>query len=177
MKATRLYHWVMAASVAALLPVTAQTSTGHTGGGFGGRGFSSHGSHFGSFHSFGGHHFFHDHFFRDHRRFFVGFDFVGFGFPYWWYPDYYYYGYYGSADDAADDSQAYDYRYWYSVATKVQTELSRLGYYHGPIDGVIGFSSQKAIKAFQQAEGQPATGLINPALLKALKLPAVPRTA
>jgi hypothetical protein len=96
MKTTRLYHWVMAASVAALLPVTAQAA-GHSGGGFGGHGFSHH---FGSFHGFGDHHhFFHDDFFRDHRRFFVGFDFVGFGFPYWWYPDYYYYGYYGSPDD------------------------------------------------------------------------------
>jgi murein L,D-transpeptidase YcbB/YkuD len=77
----------------------------------------------------------------------------------------------------ADDSQAYDYRYWYGVSTRVQTELSRLGYYHGPIDGVISLRSQEAIKAFQQAEGQPATGLINPALLKALRLPAVPRMA
>jgi hypothetical protein len=175
MKTTGLYHWVIAASVAVLLPVTAQASAGHSGGGFGGHGFSHH---FGSFHGFGDHHhFFHDDFFRDHRRFFVGFDFVGFGFPYWWYPDYYYYGYYGSPDDAADDSQAYDYRYWSGVATRVQTELSRLGYYHGPIDGVISLRSQEAIKAFQQAEGQPATGLINPALLKALKLPAVPQTA
>lgn len=178
MKTTRLYRWVTAASVAAaLLPVTAQAWTGH-GGGFGGRGFSSH--HFGSFHGFAGHHFFHDRFFRDHRRFFVGFDFVGFGFPYWWYPDYYYYGYYGYGDDGANESsesQVYDYRYWSGVATRVQTELSSLGYYHGPIDGVIGLSSQKAIKAFQQAEGQPATGLINPALLKALRLPAVPRMA
>jgi hypothetical protein len=61
MKTTGLYHWVIAASVAALLPVTAQASSGHSGGGFGGHGFSHH---FGSFHGFGDHHhFFHDDFF------------------------------------------------------------------------------------------------------------------
>ena len=187
MKRTRLHYLVMAAlSAAALLPVSAQAWGGH-GGGFGGHGggfgghaggFSGHGSsHFGSFHGFANHHFFHDDFFRFHRRFFVGFDFVGFGFPYWWYPDYYYYGYYGYPYTDSDDSQAYDYRYWYGLGTAVQTKLTQLGYYRGPIDGVIGASTQKSIKAFQQAQGQQATGLINPALLKALKLPAVPHMA
>jgi N-acetylmuramoyl-L-alanine amidase len=79
--------------------------------------------------------------------------------------------------DDYDDSQAYDYRYWYGLGTAVQTKLTQLGYYHGPIDGVVGPGTQKSIKSFQQAEGQPATGLINPGLLKALKLPAVPHTA
>jgi Putative peptidoglycan binding domain len=113
--------------------------------------------------------------FRDHRRFFVGFDFGGFGFPDWWYPDYYYYGYYGYPyDDASyDNAPVYDYRYWYGLASAVQTDLARRGYYHGPIDGVIGFGSREAIRAFQEAQGLPATGLIDPALLKALNLPAV----
>jgi Putative peptidoglycan binding domain len=185
MKTTRLHYLVMAALfAAALLPVSTQAFSGH-GGGFGGRGgfgghnggFAGRGSHFGSFHGFANRHFFHDDFFRFHRRFFVGFDFAGFGFPYWWYPDYYNYGYYGYPYDDSDDSQAYDYRYWYGLGTAVQTKLTQLGYYHGPIDGVIGPGTQKSIKSFQQAEGQPVTGLINPGLLKALKLPAVPHTA
>jgi hypothetical protein len=114
--------------------------------------------------------------FRDHRRFFVGFDFVGFGFPYWWYPDYYYYGDYGYPyeDGSYDNAPVYDYRYWYGLASAVQTNLARRGYYHGPIDGVIGFASREAIRTFQEVRGLPATGLIDPALLKALKLPAVP---
>ena len=86
---------------------------------------------------------------------------------------YYYYGYYGYPD--SDASQLYDYRYWYGLGTAVQTKLTQLGYYRGPIDGVVGPQTQQSIKAFQQAKGQPMTGLINPALLKALKLPAVPR--
>jgi peptidoglycan hydrolase-like protein with peptidoglycan-binding domain len=64
-----------------------------------------------------------------------------------------------------------DYRYWYGLGTAVQKELARRGYYHGP----IGLGSREAIRAFQEAQGLPATGLIDPALLKALKLPAVPR--
>jgi Putative peptidoglycan binding domain len=172
MKTKRFSYWIIAAA-AGLLPISAQArGTGHGFGGFGGRGF---GHHFGSFH--GDHHFFHDNFFRDHRRFFVGFDFIGFGFPDWWYPDYYYYGYYGYPYSDSDDSQVYDYRYWYDLATAVQTKLTELGYYRGPIDGVIGAQSQESIKAFQKAKGQAANGLINPDLLKALKLPALPRTA
>jgi hypothetical protein len=168
MKTTRLHYLVMAAlSAAALLPLSAKAWGGHSGG------FGGHGSHFGSYHGFGNHHFFHDDFFRFHRRFFVGFDFVGFGFPYWWYPDYYYYGYY----PYADDSQLYDYHYWAALATAVQTKLTQLGYYRGPVDGVIGLQTQESIRAFQRAEGQPVTGLINPALLNTLKLPAVPRMA
>jgi Putative peptidoglycan binding domain len=119
----------------------------------------------------------HDQFFRDHRRFFVGFDFVGFGFPDWWYPDYYYCGYYGYPYNYAsyDYSLVYDYRYWYGLATAVQTELARRGYYHGSIDGMIGFGSREAIRTFQKTQELSATGLIDPALLKALKLPAVPQ--
>ena len=117
--------------------------------------------------------------FASTARFFVGFDFVGFGFRYWWYPDYYYYGYYGYPYDhvSYDYSPVYDYRYWYGLATAVQTELARRGYYHGPIDGVIGFGSREAIRSFREAEGLPVTGLIDPRFLRALKLPAVPRVA
>jgi hypothetical protein len=136
-------------------------------------------------HRFAGHRFgdrrFFDHdrddfFFRHHRNFFFAFDFVSFGFPYWWYPYPYYYGYpydYGPYDY----SPVYDYRYWYGLATAVQTKLAERGYYHGPIDGLMGSGSREAIQAFQQAQGLPVTGRIDPALLKALKLPAVPRVA
>jgi Putative peptidoglycan binding domain len=174
---------------------------GGTHGSSSGHGSSGHGSshQFGSRHDVGDHRdgddhrdvrdhrdhrfadrrFFHrdrdDHFFHHHNRFFFGFDFVAFGFPYWWYPDYYY----GYPYDYAsyDYSPVYDYRYWYGLASAVQTELARRGYYHGPIDGLMGSGSREAIRAFQQAQGLPVTGVIDPALLKALKLPAVPRVA
>jgi hypothetical protein len=183
MKTTPLFHWLIAAALAASWPVTARALYGHGRGGFAGGGpHDSFQQRFnppvGSRHNLAGRRFVvHDPFFRDHRRFFVGFDFVAFGFPYWWYPDYYYYGYYGYPYDypSYDHSPVYDYRYWYGLATTVQTELARRGYYHGPVDGVIGPGSRQAIRAFQEAHGLPVTGLVDPPLLKALKLPAVPR--
>jgi hypothetical protein len=90
-----------------------------------------------------------------------------FGLPYWWYADY---GY--RYDDAYHDSgPAYDGRYWQDLATKVQSELARRGYYHGQINGVIDSSSRQAIRAFQKAQGLPETGLIDPGVLRSLKLP------
>jgi len=117
-----------------------------------------------------------DHFFHHRNRFFFGFDFAAFGFPDWWYPWSPYYGY--SDDyDYSDYSPVYDYRYWSGLATAVQTQLAARGYYHGPIDGVIGPESRQAIQAFQKSSRLPETGLIDPSLLKALNLPAVPRVA
>ncbi len=189
MKTSTLFPWVIAAAFATAMPGTLGAMSGHGSGGSAGGG--SHGSfghgfsHQNGFrrdfgdHRFADRRFFHhdrdDHFFRHHDRFFFGFDFVAFGFPYWWYPDYYY----GYPYDYAsyDNSPVYDYRYWYGLAAVVQTELARRGYYHGPIDGLMGSGSREAIRAFQQAQGLPVTGVVNPALLKALKLPAVPRVA
>ena len=54
---------------------------------------------------------------------------------------------------------------------KVQWALSRRGYYHGPIDGVIGPDGSRAIQRSKQAQGLPATGRIDPNVLSALKLP------
>jgi hypothetical protein len=179
MKTTLPLPWLMAAALGAFLPITAPAMSGHGTGGFAGAG--PHGSfQQGYGHQFGVRHNFHSRPFANHnrffhhpRRFFFGFDFVAFGFPYWWYPDYYY----GYPYDYAsyDNSPIYDYRYWYGLSAAVQTELARRGYYHGPIDGVIGSGSSEAIRSFQAAAGLPVTGLIDPKLLKALKLPAVPR--
>jgi hypothetical protein len=106
-------------------------------------------------------------FFTITNRFFFGFDFVAFGFPYWWYPDYYY----GYPYDYAsyDYSPVYDYRYWYGLVTAVQTELARRGYYHGPIDGLMGSDSREAIRAFQRAQGLPVTRVIDPVLPKSFE--------
>ena len=90
-----------------------------------------------------------------------------FGSPYWWYNGYWYdYAYY-------DSGPAHDFRYWQDLATRVQSELARRGYYHGQINGVIGSSSRQAIRAFQKAQRLPETGLIDAGVLRSLKL-AVP---
>ena len=117
---------------------------------------------------------------RRHHRFFNDFDFVAFGFPGWWYPDYGYADYGDSDEDAYNDSDdsapAYGDQYWQDLAMKVQSALSQRGYYHGPIDGVIGPDGIRAIQAFQEAQGWPATGRIDPNVLRALKLP-IPQVA
>jgi Putative peptidoglycan binding domain len=98
---------------------------------------------------------------RDHRYFHGRHHF---GFPYWWYFGYRY-------DYAYDDSESgYDARYWQDLATKVQSELARRGYYQGQINGVIDSTSRQAIRAFQKAQGLPETGLIDPGVLRSLKL-------
>lgn len=48
----------------------------------------------------------------------------------------------------------------------LQTELSRQGYSTGGIDGMIGPNSRHAIRAWQHANGVPADGYVNQALLK-----------
>ena len=109
---------------------------------------------------------------RHHRHFFSDFDFVAFGFPDWWYPDYGYVDDGYSDQDAYDDSgSAYGDQYWQDLAMKVQWALSQRGYYHGPIDGVISPDGMRAIRAFQEAQELPATGRIDPNVLRALKLP------
>ncbi len=53
--------------------------------------------------------------------------------------------------------------------TQVQQELKRLGLYFGPIDGVAGRKTKKAIYTFEQASGFPATGTITPDLIPNLQ--------
>jgi hypothetical protein len=109
---------------------------------------------------------------RHHRHFLNDFDLVAFGFPYWWYPDYGYVDDGYSDEDAYNDSApVYGDQYWQDLAMKVQWALSLRGYYHGPIDGVIGPDGSRAIRAFQETQGLPATGRIDPNVLSALKLP------
>src|SRR5258706_9870132 len=163
---------------------------GHGGGGgghgrgFGGGGghFAGGGTHFGG-HSFAGHgfaehqgaHFAHgDHFRdRDHFRhdgdFFFG-DSFGYGDPYSY--DYPYYGYYDYNDGDYSDGQYSQAEVMPSQETivAVQKELAKLGYYHGPIDGLIGPQTERAISWFQSVDKLSVTGRIDDPTLKALQI-------
>ena len=142
---------------------------GGGGGGFGGGHFGGGGGHFGGLgghfagpagHSFAGHSFagrgFAEqegaHFARHGDHFRHEGDFF-FGDPSLYGYDYPYYGYY-------DDNSG--------IVLAVQQELTQLGYYHGPVDGVIAAQTEAAIRWFQSVDKLPVTGQIDYRTLKAL---------
>jgi hypothetical protein len=111
-----------------------------------------------------------------HHNFFVAFDFAAFGFwPGWWGPGWWGWdgwspddGYYPYNDDQPSSGSQYGAGYWNNLAVSVQTKLAGQGYYHGQVDGVIGSGSIEAIRRYQADHGLPATGKIDPKLLKTL---------
>ena len=111
---------------------------------------------------------------------------VGFdpSWPYWWdypygyydysYPYSYYYepDYYdsGSNDDQYYDQQSYTAGLSDSVVAKVQQELAREGYYHGPIDGVLGDATEAALARYQEDHGLSVAGIVTSGTLQAMGL-------
>ena len=55
-----------------------------------------------------------------------------------------------------------------SAVTTIQTKLKRWGYFDGPVDGIYGSKTTKAVRSFQQKNGLTADGVAGPATLKAL---------
>lgn len=53
--------------------------------------------------------------------------------------------------------------------TELQKKLISLGYDPGPVDGKVGPTTKKAIRAFQKKAGKPADGYANYALLQAVR--------
>ena len=52
----------------------------------------------------------------------------------------------------------------------VQKELTKLGYYHGQIDGIVGPETRKAISWFQSVDKLSVSGRIDDPTLKALQI-------
>jgi hypothetical protein len=129
----------------------------------GGHHSSAHrsGSHHSSGHHRSGHHRHNRH---HHHRGYFGF----YGSPFYTS----YLGYYGAYQPYYYGSRLYrGPRYSDgSINIAVQSELARRGYYRGPIDGVIGQGTRRAIRAFQYDEGLPASGWIDGRLLSELRL-------
>ena len=105
---------------------------------------------------------------RNHYTRFVLF---GGGYYYWnsgfWYPAYGYDPYFNSY---AYDAPIYGYNDLppEQVMANVQAELSRLGYYHGAIDGTYGPQTRAALLSYQQAYGLPVTGMLDQATVESL---------
>jgi hypothetical protein len=189
MKMGRALTLTMAAAglLAFAAPAHAQARGGNRGGGThaGGGAISNHAA----FHRGDGDHDRDD---RGHGRFFgrrggvnvfIGGGFYGWPYwgPYWGYPYYYApYGYYYAPppyyqgepagvyngrvinnDGAGKDA---------SVEARVQQRLARAGYYHGPIDGVVGEGTRRAIRSYERDNGLHADGEIDRQLLATMGL-------
>ena len=55
-----------------------------------------------------------------------------------------------------------------SAVTTIQTKLKRWGYFDGPVDGIYGSKTSKAVRSFQRKNGLTADGVAGPATQKAL---------
>jgi hypothetical protein len=168
---TRILAGLLVAAALATAPGVALARGSHRGGFHGGGGdfHGGGGFHDGSFHGRGDFHggFTHHGFVPDQGRFRHGHDrFFGhsfaFGVP-WpgYYDPYYVYDYRYGNYTAADSSD---------VILAVQRALAQLGYYHGPVDGVVGPQTERAIRWFQSADSLPVTGAIDSATLRALRI-------
>jgi hypothetical protein len=120
----------------------------------------------------------HAHF--DHGRFFVFIN--GFwcglddGFYPWDYYPYYSYDYYPY--DYYTDSQPYDNTdvdngipAADATVQAAQTDLTQLGYYNGPVDGIFGPATRDAVAKYQIANQLDVTGSLSPDTLQSLGLP------
>ena len=118
----------------------------------------------------------HAHF--DHNRFFVFIDGFWCGldadffpwdyFPYYAY-DYYPYDYYPGYD--ADAEQYGNTTVRNPTVNAVQGELSQLGYYKGPIDGIYGRLTRDAVAKYQIARKLDVSGNLSAQTLQSLGLP------
>src|SRR5207253_11102204 len=98
--------------------------------------------------------------FRRFHRFNEIIIFDNFGFPF--FPFYYPYPYgsyypYGGGVNV-------------SVVVQVQRRLASAGFYSGPMDGVMGRGTRRAIRAFERSHGLPVDGTIHRRLLATMGL-------
>ena len=101
-------------------------------------------------------------------------------YPYYAYA-YYPYDYYDNPNDYYDyspydynDQSAYVDSDQYgnnTTVSAVQSELAKLGYYHGSIDGVVGDETQAALARYQEDHDLSVTGTLTAATLQSLGLP------
>ena len=85
---------------------------------------------------------------------FVPFSFYPYPYPYYAYGGYDSYGYGTSV----------------SIVVQVQRRLASAGFYSGPIDGVMGRGTRRAIRAFERTHGLPVDGTIHRRLLATMGL-------
>jgi len=121
-------------------------------------------------------HFHNGHFFVFIDGFWCGLD-AGF-FPWDYLPyyayDYYPYDYYADVQPYDDTGAVYnDVPAADTTVQAVQIQLSQLGYYTGPVDGIFGPATRDAVAKYQIANQLTVTGSLSPDTLQSLGLPQV----
>ena len=110
--------------------------------------------------------------FRRFNRFNEIIVFDNFGFPFFpfYYPDPYYPYPYGDYYSYGYGAYQGGYGVNGSLIVQVQRRLASAGYYTGPIDGVIGSGTRRAIRAYERSHGLPVDGVIHRRLLATMGL-------
>ena len=90
------------------------------------------------------------------------------GYPYDYYGGYYPNDYYQDNNDNDSTGAASDQYASNPTVSAVQSELSRLGYYNGEIDGALGDQTQAALARYQQDRGLSVTGTMDAPTLQSL---------
>jgi hypothetical protein len=93
----------------------------------------------------------------------------GFGSPYYGYYPYDSYSYPYSYNYGSYRYNDYGYGHG-SIVITVQSRLARMGYYHGPIDGVMGPETSFAIRAYERDHGLRMDGSISGPLVRNMGL-------
>jgi hypothetical protein len=81
--------------------------------------------------------------------------------------DYFFNGYYHPRY-AYYDSGFRSTRSNQSIVPRLQQELAQAGFYSGPIDGVLGDGTRRAIREYERANGLPVDGRIDTELLRSM---------
>jgi hypothetical protein len=94
----------------------------------------------------------------------------GYPYDYSYGNSYDYYGYYNYYPYDYDDQPAYATSEYgnNSTVSAVQSELARLGYYNGAIDGVLGDQTEAAISRYQEDQDLSVSGTVDAATLESL---------
>ena len=131
----------------------------------------------------------HAHF--EHNRFFVFIDGFWCGldpgfFPWDYYPYYaydyypydYYPGYYADVEPNYYNENVYSNEPMRDpTVSAVQTELTQLGYYNGPVDGIFGPTTRDAVAKYQIEKKLEVTGSLSAQTLESFRLPEPTRAS
>ena len=92
------------------------------------------------------------------------------GYPYDYYGGYYPYDDYQDNNDNDSTNAASDQYASNPTVSAVQSELAKLGYYNGAIDGVLGDETQAALARYQEDKNLSVTGTLTAGTLQSLGL-------